>query len=73
MHEPIQIPHPTKRIRCYVAAPATGAQGKAQHWVCEIDGAPFDMGIVAGGRSAAEEERAVRRRALELAGPDSGP
>ena len=75
MHGPIHIQHPTKRVRCYVPEPGSGSPGQPQHWVCEIDGAPFDMGIVAGagGRSSAEEERAVRRRALELAGPDTGP
>jgi hypothetical protein len=73
MPESIHIQHPTKRIRCYVPAPESGTRGRPQHWVCEIDGAAFDMGIVAGGRDRAEEERAVRRRALELAGPDSGP
>lgn len=74
MHESIHIDHPSKRIRCYVPAPASGSQRQPQRWVCEIDGATFDMGIVArGDRGNAEEERAVRRRALELAGPETGP
>lgn len=74
MREPIHIEHPTKRVRCYVSAPESGTRER-QHWVCEIDGAAFPMGIAADapGVSRAEEERAVRKRALELAGPDSGP
>lgn len=75
MRQPIHIEHPTKRIRCYVPDPPPGKAGRPHHWVCEIDGAAFDMGIVAGesGRSDAEEQRVVRKRALELAGPDTGP
>lgn len=76
MRDPIRVDHPTKKIRCFVPEPSAGGDAQAQHrWMCEIDGAAFDMGIAArpDGRGDAGEERAVRQRALELAGPDTGP